>query len=225
MKIYSYVVVWDRGFAPNPYHGYLTLACCKPRIRASAKPGDWIIGTTSLTRFPGLGGRLLYAAEVAEVLSYEQYWNDARFTKKIPNMSGTQKQACGDNIYKFSSPNSPVQVASWHSHSDGAEDLEAKKHDLGGSNVLIARNFIYYGRNAIELPQHLKPLTKKGPGHKCNFSKELIDDFLAFIGRIHKNQKGEVLGDPLDMEMPVNECRKCSIATRREDGTKHDDEE
>lgn len=31
--LYSYVIRQDSGFAPNPYYGVLTLACCKPRIR------------------------------------------------------------------------------------------------------------------------------------------------------------------------------------------------
>ena len=46
-RLYSYVVVSDHGFAPNPFHGYCTLANCKPRIRGSAQPGDWILGSAS----------------------------------------------------------------------------------------------------------------------------------------------------------------------------------
>ncbi|SSY70238.1 hypothetical protein [Alysiella crassa] len=40
MKIISYVVKYDYGFAPNPYHGFLTLATCKPVIRSNAEIGD-----------------------------------------------------------------------------------------------------------------------------------------------------------------------------------------
>ena len=46
MNIYSYVVTHDTGFAPNPFHGYCTLACCKPRIRSRAAVGDWVVGLT-----------------------------------------------------------------------------------------------------------------------------------------------------------------------------------
>ena len=49
-RLYSYVVVSDHGFAPNPFHGYCTLANCKPRIRWRAQPGDWIVGTGSRAR-------------------------------------------------------------------------------------------------------------------------------------------------------------------------------
>lgn len=31
--VYEYVMTSDSGFAPNPFHGACTLACCKPKIR------------------------------------------------------------------------------------------------------------------------------------------------------------------------------------------------
>ena len=43
-KVYMYVVDRDFGFAPNPFHGFCTLATCKPRTRRVAKVGDWIVG-------------------------------------------------------------------------------------------------------------------------------------------------------------------------------------
>lgn len=50
MKIFSYVVSRDFGFAPNPFFNFCTLATCKPKIRKDAKIGDWIIGTNSTTK-------------------------------------------------------------------------------------------------------------------------------------------------------------------------------
>ena len=44
MVIHTYVVQHDKGFAPNPFWGICTLACCKPRIRAKASVGDIILG-------------------------------------------------------------------------------------------------------------------------------------------------------------------------------------
>ncbi len=44
MRIYAYILKVDSGFAPNPFHGWCTLACCKPAIRRKARPGDWIVG-------------------------------------------------------------------------------------------------------------------------------------------------------------------------------------
>ena len=33
MRLFSYVVARDYGFAPNPFYEMCTLATCKPRIR------------------------------------------------------------------------------------------------------------------------------------------------------------------------------------------------
>ena len=44
MKLYSYVIRMDYGFAPNPYSGICTLATCKPQVRGYASVGDWIAG-------------------------------------------------------------------------------------------------------------------------------------------------------------------------------------
>ena len=40
MRLFTYVIVSDSGFAPNPYWGYCTLATCKPVIRRVAKADD-----------------------------------------------------------------------------------------------------------------------------------------------------------------------------------------
>ena len=40
--IKAYKMTHDTGFAPNPFHGYLTLATCKLGIRLKAKVGEWI---------------------------------------------------------------------------------------------------------------------------------------------------------------------------------------
>src|SRR5262245_31415483 len=45
VRLYSYVVARDYGFAPNPFYGFCTLATCKPDIRRTADIGDWIVGT------------------------------------------------------------------------------------------------------------------------------------------------------------------------------------
>jgi Nucleotide modification associated domain 2 len=46
MTLYSYIVTHDTGFAPNPFFGFCTLACCKPGIRKHADKLDWIVGLT-----------------------------------------------------------------------------------------------------------------------------------------------------------------------------------
>jgi len=49
MDLVSYKMTHDSGFAPNPFHGYRTLATCKPGIRRSGnrRVGDLVAGFTS----------------------------------------------------------------------------------------------------------------------------------------------------------------------------------
>ena len=63
-RIYSYVVRYDSGFAPNPFYGFCTLATCKPDIRRAANVGDWIVGSGSNDRSIRRGGHLVYAMQV-----------------------------------------------------------------------------------------------------------------------------------------------------------------
>ena len=68
MRLFSYVVASDSGFAPNPFWGILTLACCKPRIRLSAEPGDLLVGLTP----SGLGNAVMYVARVEGKLTFRE---------------------------------------------------------------------------------------------------------------------------------------------------------
>ena len=47
MRLYVYVVTHDNGFAPNPFHGFCTLATCKAPVRERAEIGDWVLGVGS----------------------------------------------------------------------------------------------------------------------------------------------------------------------------------
>lgn len=176
MKLYSYIVVHDGGFAPNPFWGYCTLANCKPKIRRAAEVGDWIVGLSRKAK----GNRVIYAMQVEEILNYGQYYRDKRFAEKIPKYSKRKLiYKRGDNIYK-PLPNGVFrQLRSAHS-KECHENPKAKAVDLSGINILIARTFRYFGGCGPELPEHLDTL-KTGRGHKCRFQPETIDGFLEFI--------------------------------------------
>ena len=47
MAVMGYKLRHDTGFAPNPFHGFLTLATCKPAIRRCRAKGDWVAGFAS----------------------------------------------------------------------------------------------------------------------------------------------------------------------------------
>jgi hypothetical protein len=154
MRIYLYILAADGGFAPNPFYGWCTLACCKPAIRRRAKAGDWVVGLTPASD----GNRLAYAMKVQESLSFAEYWTDARFERKRPRREkGASRQARqGDNCYKPKGTDNYEQLPSWHyDNKNGREDPRSKKRDLGGQRVLIGRRFCYYGAQAISVPEHL----------------------------------------------------------------------
>lgn len=183
MNLYSYVIARDYGFAPNPFFGICTLATCKPNIRASASIGDWIVGTGSCAY--GLEGHLVFAMEVAEVLTFQQYWIDPRFRNKRPYLAGSKKQAFGDNIYhKDSATGRWQQENSHHSYPDGHPNPANIKHDTQTNRVLVGTLFGYWGGSGPKIPKHFRK--QKGidlcahRGHKCNFPQIFISAFLAW---------------------------------------------
>ena len=136
MKLFSYVVALDFGFAPNPFHGYCTLATCKPRIRKAADVGDWVLGTG--TKPSGRANRAVFAMRVTEALSFDCYWSDARFHAKRPNLKGSKKQAFGDSIYHRES-GEWIQEDSHHSLLHGEANLKNVERDTSADRVLEPR--------------------------------------------------------------------------------------
>lgn len=187
MKIYVYTLAHDTGFAPNPFHGYCTLACCKPQIRKRAVKGDWVLGITP----KGLGHKLAYYMLVDEVLPFATYFEDARFFPKQPPWPDAGRpvlEKCGDNIYQPLGPGRFRQLPSMH--SDGAqEDRGQKEHDLSGEQVLIAKTFGYFGRDAVDLDPSLGFMV---PGRylRCRFSETEVNKILAFVTRQPRGRRG-----------------------------------
>jgi hypothetical protein len=183
MRLFSYIVTHDTGFAPNPFWGYCTLANCKPVIRRTASTGDWIVGLSPKAR----GNKIIYAMEVQEIVQFADYFRDKRFQGKKPDYSKDKIVfKCGDNIYEQLSNRSFRQLPSRHyNHKGNIEDLNKKKHDLDGINVLISINFYYFGSNAINLPNGFNDL-KVQRAHKNKFPQELVVKFISFISGYKK---------------------------------------
>lgn len=181
MKLFSYIVKHDAGFAPNPFWGYCTLANCKPRIRKTAQAGDWIVGLSPKAQ----GNKIVYAMQVEEILPFAAYYRDPRFACKKPSYEkGRMVMKRGDNIYEPLAHGEFYQHRSGHSNGD-KENPDSKKHDLGGKNVLLSRNYYYFGSKAIELPSEFFEI-RVGRAHKCRFSDDLIRRFINFISRYPK---------------------------------------
>jgi hypothetical protein len=185
-RVFSYIVAHDTGFAPNPFHGLLTLACCKPLIRRTAKAGDIIVGLTSRSE------RLVYAVQVAEVLSFEEYWADPRYLSRRP-VPGAARivDRAGDNIYE-PVPGGFRQLPSFHSHADGSENPDRKRKDLGGEHALVGETYTYWGGQGPALPEELSFLAV-GRGHRSNFSAEQVTTVAGWFTTL----PGGVLGAPV----------------------------
>ena len=190
-RLYSYIVRYDTGFAPNPFHGYCTLASCKHRIRGAADVGDWIIGTGSKSR--QRDGYLVYAMRVTETMSFDEYWKDPRFQNKKPVKNSDGERACGDNIYyRDPTTNQLCQMTGYFHHAcDMTRDTKADR-------VLISDDFIYWGKDGPPLPEYSGvSLLVKTQGYKCRFPEAAVEQFGDWFGGL--DRKG-VRGNPMDWQ-------------------------
>ena len=194
--LYGYKMTHDTGFAPNPYHGVLTLATCKPLIRKCAKEGFWISGWTSndvqgkekMYHFKDDSQKLIYLAKISKVLSFKEYWEN--YPQKRPAELNSEKEEkgcckgcgntvvtkdfeislCGDNIYKplNDSATDFEQIKNIH------HGPECKEHDLSGKNVLVCEEFYYFGvENAISVKKN--DIVHRWKKFSSNDGKKIID--------------------------------------------------
>lgn len=160
MKLYSYIVARDYGFAPNPFYGFCTLATCKPDIRGKAAVGDWIVGTGAVKKYK-YSSRLIFAMQVNEVMDFHNYWNDPRFICKRPVLNGSLKQLYGDNIY-HKNESGWIQEDSHHSLDLGATNINNLRQDTQKNRVLIGSRFVYFGASAPVIPGEFMPFNPTG---------------------------------------------------------------
>jgi len=185
MRLFSYKLIRDYGFAPNPFPPYCTLATCKPIIRLHAQIGDWVVGIGSCAKDSLCKNKLLYAMKVEEKISYDEYWEDLRFFSKRPVMNGSKKQLYGDNIYHRLTPDAPfIQENSHHSLSNGAVNLLNYNRDVPGKYVLISKYYWYFGQNAIDLPKHLDIIAHVQRGYRVFGDPVLLSKFSDWISSI-----------------------------------------
>lgn len=179
MRLHSYIVEHDMGFAPNPFHGICTLAACKPKIRKYAKLDEYVIGTGTKKR--GLQARLVFVMKVSEIVTFDDYWADRRFIRKRAVMNGSFVQRYGDNIYHRNVETKEwIQEDSFHSQRGGIPDADNIRVDVGTTDrVLIGKEFIYWGGDGPKVPDYLDEFVHKGIGHRCIADDAKIKTFIA----------------------------------------------
>jgi putative DNA base modification enzyme with NMAD domain len=211
-SIYLYVVDRDFGFAPNPFHGYCTLATCKPAIRSTATVGDWVFGMGG-ARLDATG-RCVFAMEITEKLSFDQYWSDPRFAVKRPVRNGSRTMLVGDNIYHRAS-----RTASWqqedshHSAEDGTANVYNLERDTSSNNVLISKRFLYFGRNAPEVPANiLKTIGYKNIRSHRRIDRAIAQPLMDWVLSEYGETLNVLAGYPFDFQ---NSALRYSVADNR----------
>jgi hypothetical protein len=199
VRLCSYRLSADAGFAPNPFFGVLTLATGMPEIRQSAAVDDWIAGFTSSDLCGDSTGaeRLVYLMRVEERPTIAEYFADDRFARKIPTLGGTREvERHGDNIYQprradaaepahFQQLSNPYH---WNRSRD-CEDERSKRHDVGGQRVLVAREFVYFGRDPLRVADFARPALPRSHSHcwavtpDAELARAFIDFALGKAGR------------------------------------------
>lgn len=89
-------------------------------------------------------------------MSFDAYWLDPRFLLKRPVPNGSLKLLYGDNIYHHGEKDRWCQADSHHSRPGGIRHLPNLERDTSVDRVLIADRFVYYGGDAIDIPQRFR---------------------------------------------------------------------
>lgn len=188
--VFSYVVVADTGFAPNPFFGLCTLACCKPQLRkgvghrvlaatgcddvrqVEALPPDtvrnlniWVVGLAGTHLHDHVRRGVVFAMQVTGVTDFERYYLEHPEKRPVRTDPVTDQDPCwhGDAIYTGNDPATTLQICP-SAHSDGDhENLGNKAHDLSGQYVLLSDHFVYFGPDAPWVP--LEQRLHHGRGH------------------------------------------------------------
>lgn len=188
LRLFSYKMKGDSGFAPNPFWGMLTLATCKPCIRLKKGRGDWIAGFTSkdLCGDPVGKERLIYLMEVTDKKSLYEYFKSDDFCNKKPFNKCQHVCKVGDNIYRPTCANASapedferLPEALYHCEKDD------KQHDLSGESVLISSNFFYFGGKALSLPDEVRPNVPKGqsPHGSRTYDETRARNFIDYVSQ------------------------------------------
>jgi len=179
VRLFSYKLHSDTGFAPNPFWGVLTLATCKPQIRKSKRAGDWIAGFTSNSLCGDHVGeeRLLYLMQITDKLPIAQYFLHPDFQYKIPDLTREEfVYQAGDNIYK-QQDHDFLQIPNRnHIEND-------TRHDVSGEFVLVSTWFYYFGISPIKIPENVRPAIPRGQSAHGSLThdNERASMFVTFV--------------------------------------------
>ena len=144
--IFTYRMTLDTGFAPCVDNGLLTLACCKGGKEKypcglrffigrlwdyfNANPDERVeIYVSGIFQ-----EKLLYFAKITDVIEMKEYFSSKEYKRRL------------DQIYELDG-NELKHIEGNNTHNDP----HFIKCDINGKYVLISNEFVYLGKNAIEV--------------------------------------------------------------------------
>lgn len=136
--------------------------------------------------------------KVSEKISFQNYWNDSRFSLKKPSRNGSHVQMLGDNIYHKNASGKWIQEDSHHSNADGSINHNNLNRDTGSSDqVLISNYFFYFGEKAITVDLESIEYVSSIGFKKINLSKSKEGG--ALIESVYRNYRKDLnllIADP-----------------------------
>ena len=170
-SVWSYVLARDVGMAPCVQDGMWTLGLCKPRVRASAQVGDYVVAiwTTSLH---GSASYVHSVAKIDRADSLVAYYGRGGLPRRdqIYKVDGGVIRHRGDVIY----------------HNSGTLAGEQQRKDKQGK-VLVSEHFATFRASnppSILDYEHLREITHSGIGQRKDaLTTEVVADLERLIGR------------------------------------------
>ena len=183
MAIYRYIITADTGMAPAIDDALLSLATCKPQIRKSAQPGDWVVACRGSPAPPGL---VAWAARIERKVGIGPYEREYR--------------GRSDAVYRERPDGSYERL-----RPDYHDSPEQQRKDLSGPALIFARQASwYFGDRPQLLSDHLQHLAPRGQGHRVNGT--LAPDERALIDWLLSLGPPGLRGRPPDREL----CGGCA---------------
>lgn len=161
-RILRYILQHDSGMAPCIDNRMVSLATCKPKIRASTKPGEWVVG---FRPSPAPRGLVVWAGRIAECIDVGEY-------ERLHSCKRRGGRA--DAIYR-ELPSGGFERLRPHYHP-GPDEL--RKDTSAPVLIFDPKATWYFGCEPQMMPGNLMHLAAGGRGHRVNGTNEVDADAL-----------------------------------------------
>ena len=163
--LYSFLQTIDNGGAPCVTKNLLSLGICKPRIRKHAKVGDLIVSFAAKSmKLKCEKPQILWIAKITKVVTMKNYY------KQFPNRK--------DCIYDDN-----LNLLNNHFHT--CVNIE---RDLSGENVLLSDDFIFFGKNHIDVDEQFSEVVPKTQGHLSKKNSKNEESFNKYFERFESRK-------------------------------------